>query len=114
MDWPHKLRIARATAPGGGSQNDDGVWLDNADQDDDTVVYDDKADVQDAGKALERDNLGSPTNPSSAIAFLKDERKIKDIKPGDVAEITWEDGTKDKATVLRVRRIDGALALKNV
>jgi hypothetical protein len=114
MDWPHKLRIARATAPGGGSQSDDGVWSDNAGQDDDTVVYDSLADVQDAGKTLERDNLGSPSNPSTAIAFLKDEKKIKDIKVGDVAEITWEDGTKDKATVIRIRRIDGALALKNV
>ena len=113
-DFPHQLRIFRGTVASGGTQSDDGVWSDNPAAEDDNEVYNDRADVQDAGSTLERDNLGSPSNPSNAVAFLRDEKAIGDIKVGDLADITWEDGSKDKAVVSKKRRLDGTVFLRYV
>lgn len=113
-DYPHLLRVYRGTDPSGGAQTDDGVWTDNPALADDNEVYNDRADVQDGGVTLEKDNLASPANPSNAIAFLRKEKLIKDIKVDDSVEITWEDGTKDLARVAKVRRLDSSILLRYV
>lgn len=112
--YPHKLLIFRGTESPGGNQDDDGVWVDDTGLADVEEIYNDRADVQDGGKELQRDNLGSPDVTSDAVAFLRDESTLKNIRPGDQAEITWEDGTTDLADVSKIRRLDGTVFLKRL
>lgn len=114
MDYPHWIRIFRGTPTSGGTQDDEGVWTDDVGLDDVEEVYDGPADVQDGGKTVERDNLGSPEPVSNAVAFLKKEKEINLIKVGDGAEITWEDGSKDMADVTKIRKFDGTVFLRRL
>lgn len=106
MRYPHQLVITR---PGAGAQDPDtGAWVPGAA----TTVYDDLADVQDAGVVVEQKADGTPVRRSDAEVFLKDESGIGGIKVGDDAVVTWEDGTTADAKVSLVRRLDGALGLE--
>jgi hypothetical protein len=114
-DYPHTLRITRgSTDPGAGGQDVDGVWTPDPGQPQEVVLYDGPADVQDGGDTVERDNAGSPTAISNAVAFLADESQLSLILPNDAAKVTWADGSVTQAAVNKVRKLDGTIFLKRL
>lgn len=119
MDYPHRLQVSRAPqAPTtqGTLNKDTGVWTPADPTVDNTVVYDDLADVQDIGLLLTRDPLGlavyTPTD--DILAFLANESLISGIQEGDSAQVTWEDQTTSTFTVVTINRLDGSLRLRGV
>lgn len=107
MRYPHRLRCERP-GEGGDQDPDTGAWTPVPP----SVVYDGAADVQDEGETIRRDAEGRPVQVSEAVAFLEDESKIGEIRPRDVAHITWEDGATADAEVLKAVRLDGKLHLR--
>jgi len=108
MRYPHRLLITRAVAGEGTQDPDTGESTPGST----SRIYNGKADVQDEGKALSREPGGRPTEMSDAVAYLEDESAIGTIKTGDLALVTWEDGTTADAMVQKVVRLDGTLFLK--
>lgn len=76
------------------------------------VVYNDLADVQDDGEQIPRDSDTRAVRESFARAFLKDRAKIKDVKPEQVASVTFEDGVVRDAEVMSVRLLDWSIQLR--
>lgn len=105
MSYPHRLLVTREGA--GAQDPDTGAWTPGAP----VSVYDGEADVQDEGETIQRDSDGRPTKVSDATAYLADESGIGSFREGDVAVVTWEDGTTADAVVQRVVRLDGKLQL---
>lgn len=111
MRYPHRLTITDPATPQGTQDAATGAWTPDAGATA-AVLYDGAADVQDVGAVIERDADGKPTLRSDATAFLADERALAAIPSGAPATVTWDDGTTAEATVVRVRRLDGSLALQ--
>jgi len=109
LGYPHHLHVERATR----TESDDlGGFVEGETR----VVYDDRADVQDAGRSsvggaqVTRDG-GTVTEEGDATAFLPPEADADAFAVGDQAVITWPDGTDQAATVARVVRLDDKLML---
>jgi hypothetical protein len=111
--WPHNLYIVRPGSGEGGGYNEDDEWVED-EEDIPEVVYNGGADVQDTGRTIQRTDEGLPSVRSDAVAFLRDEKAVADVKVGDPVMIRWEDGTFADATVIRVSRFDGSLDLTRV
>lgn len=116
VTWPHRLKIYDATQSAGGHQDPDGLWVVDPAVPGNSVLYDDKADVQDGGEMFERLPNGTPEEKSDAVAFLP---RIHDVyamtgKTGLKAEITWADKSVTLADVMKVRRLDGTIWLKHL
>lgn len=120
MDYPHKIRIYRAAGAGidptpANQDPDTGRTTGDANlTDDDTTIWEGKCDVQDRGEVIQRDQAGQPTLESDATCFLQKERAVSIVNVNDRVTVTWEDGSKQNATVLQKRRIDGALLLRRL
>lgn len=111
--WPHKLYMVRPGSGSGGAYNDDDEWVpDPADVP--FIVYNDRADVQDQGRSIQRTEEGLPSLRSEAVAFLRDESKLGLFQVDDTVTIVWEDGTDSDAVVIRISRLDGSLDLRRV
>lgn len=122
LGYPHRLKILQGqpgstvAGPVGSQDEEEGTWTptDNPEAPSADTVYEDLADVQDKGIVLSRDQSGAPTETADAVAYLADESKIGQIKVGQTAEVTWEDGTTSLGRVVKVVRLDGSLMLKNL
>jgi hypothetical protein len=110
LDYPYRLRVTRPNPTPGVQDPETGVITPGGA---DIVLYDDKADVQDAGEAIPRTATGQPVKDADATAFLKDEEAGLAIEPGDVAEVFYL-GTDRTAEgeVKFVRELDGAVLIR--
>lgn len=104
--FPHTLRITRPSA--NGVQGDDGAWAPAAA----TTLYDDGADLQDAGETEQRMDDGTPVRDSDGRAFLEVTTAIRTFRPGDDAVGTWEDASTATGKVRGTRRIDGVVFIE--
>lgn len=107
MPYPHHLEITRP-GEGGTQDRETGAWVPA----EPVVLYAGSADVQDGGVVLERAVDNTPTLTCDASAFLADWSGIGGIRPDDDALVEWEDGTKNRGKVVRVRRLDGVVFLR--
>lgn len=120
MDYPHLITIQRNAAAGidptaGQQDPDTGLWTgDTTVTDDLTTIWEGRCDVQDKGEVITRDTAGQPVLEADATCFLAKERAVTLAKENDIVTITWEDKTKSKARVLRIRRLDGVLLLRRL
>lgn len=120
--FPHRLKILQGqpdssvAGPVGSQDEEEGTWTptDSPEAPSADTIYEDLADVQDKGIILARDQSGAPTETADAVAYLADESKIGEIKVGQTAEVTWEDGSVSKGRIVKVVRLDGSLMLKNL
>ena len=114
--FPHRLRVTRPNpaTPGSGDQDDDGVWVPTVDPNvpGEITLYNERADVQDDGATVTRDRTtGVPVEKADAKAFLRIPGAVAAIKRGDIAHVTWEDGTISDAEIVDVVRLDGKLRM---
>lgn len=114
-DYPHRLRITRGTgSPTPGTVDPEtGVITPAVGGDSVQVVYDGRADVQDAGESLPRNATGQAVKESDATAFLADEKAGLAIEPNDTAEVFYLDADRTaEGEVKFVRELDGAVLIK--
>jgi hypothetical protein len=108
--YQYRLRVTRANPNPGTQDPETGVITPGGP---DIVVYDNKADVQDAGEAIPRTATGQPTKEADATAFLFDEKAGLAIEPDDVATVYYPDGeTTAEGEVRFVREMDGAVLIR--
>lgn len=118
MRYPHLLVILTPAAvdPAEPSTPEEG-WNPPAPEEEPVIVYTGRADVQDVGESVVYDT-SKTEQESEAVAFLENERLIKDIRSGMTATIVWNpdaDGSEtDDAVVEAVTRLDGTLKLRLV
>lgn len=110
MGFLDHLTLSIATGTSGVQDPDTGAWSAGAYPD--TTLYDDAADVQDVGLIIGRTPDGLPVMAGDATAFLRDESVIPFILAGDMATVTFRDGTTQTARVAKARRLDGVVALE--
>jgi hypothetical protein len=111
------LRLERANTSGasGAQDPDTGAYTPPASPDDEpTVIYDDRADVQDRAAIVRLGMLGGSSPDVEALAFLRRRGAIGYIRVGDLGTIIWDDDerTRQSCEVLSVRRLDGSLELR--
>lgn len=110
MRYPHRLRVTRASSTPGVQDPETGEITAGGAE---LVLYDGKADVQDAGESLPRNTSGMPALEADATAFLQDEEAGLAIEPNDVATVFYPNSDRSAdGEVKFVREIDGALLLK--
>lgn len=119
MNFPHYVVVTRtgpgANTPGGVQDPDEGTWTDDPALPDKALVTKGRADVQDVGTVVQRDEAGMPTLTSDATCFFRTESKVKLCKDGDTVLIHWNDGQPDStARIVKIRRLDGTLMLSRV
>jgi hypothetical protein len=109
-DFPYRLRVTRANSTLGTFNTETGeLTAGGADQ----VLYDGRADVQDAGESVPRNTSGMPFLEADATVFLKDEKAGLAIEPNDVAVVYYPDSDRTaEGEVKFVRELDGAVLLK--
>lgn len=112
--YPQRVLIARvASGSTGGTQNPDGTWTPGTPGTSTLTVYDDWADVQDDGATVRRDmTTGVPVETADAKIYLRDVNRIALVQRGDVAHVTWKDGTEQDAEVVSVVRLDAKLLVR--
>lgn len=77
------------------------------------MIYDGRADVQDAGEAIPRNASGMPALEAEATAFLADEKTGLNIEPNDTAEVFYPDGERTaEGEVKFVRELDGVVLIR--
>lgn len=110
MRFADRLTVTR---PGGATGTQDpvtGVWTPSVHPD--APIFDGAADVQEFGMVIGRTIDGQPIMTGDAKAFLENEKAISRIFVGDVATVTFRDGSMQTASVKRIRRMDGLVALE--
>lgn len=112
MDYPHRLRITRASATPGTYNPETGEITGGSP---DPVLYDGPADVQDAGEAIPRLASGQPIKDANATAFIPPYRRadLLAVEPEDVAQVFYPDSDRSAdARVSFVREMDDSLTLR--
>lgn len=108
MRYAQRVRIHRSS--GGGTQDEEtGGWTPGGSAD----VYNGPADVQDQPRALSYAD-GRPTQTSDAEVYLADPGAVPLVRIGDLAEVTWEDGSTMDARVIRTERLSSVLFLERL
>lgn len=110
MDFNDHIVLSIASGTGGTQDPSTGAWSAGAYPT--TTLYDDAADVQEVGLTIGRTPDGLPVMVGDATAYLRDESVIPFLLAGDLATVTFNDGTTQTAQVARAQRLDGAVALK--
>lgn len=117
--WPHEIVISVTAEAGGGSFDEDDVWVPADPGTGTEAVYDGKCNVVDSdsvvlGRKVNHNEQGGINNQSDAVCYLKKKRATFSIPNGATAVITWQDGTTSDAVVVGVRRSDNSVDLKRV
>lgn len=112
--YSQRLRLERpADATAGDQDPDTGVFDPDADVEP-IVVYDNRADVQDAPAAVRRGDLGLQVPDADAVVYLLGRHAVAAVREGDTGVITWDDPahTQQACEVAKVRRLDDSLELR--
>lgn len=118
MRWPHRVVIERQVGgeDGGGGQDEDTGVPTPAPGGDTTTIHEGRADVQDAGVAIEQDTTGRVTRTADAVMFLQDESVIPSLKDGDQVSIYWQPAVDDAdvstGSIEKIVRLDGKVFLR--
>lgn len=115
LQYPHFLVVARPSEAGGSQDEDTGVFTPTTP--DAIFVYDDRADVQDNPAGYKRNIPGrvddnTPIYVGDAIAYLRDETKLRLIHLDDLASVMWENGDISDGVVSFITRLDGKIHLR--
>ncbi len=113
--YEERVQIFREAEPGdcGDPDPDTGI-IPPCPPGSDTIVLDQRADVQDKPTVLMRDASGAPTLMADAQVFLSDESALSGIQIGDTMVVTWKDGSTSDGEVMKTQRLDGSVFLRRL